>query len=228
MGGMTATADLLRPVLDDLAVVVARTQGHETAPTPCADLDVAGVRHHAASWLANFADGYADPGGQASEAGAEVPDDVDGLVASVRDSTARLDAAVRAGALDRPLKLGGNAMPGEMALSMILWEYVVHGWDLAAATGQGTFANEGGMVWTDTNGDGTVDQLVKDASVSQGTIIQEYTIDDHKQAKLNISEGITGHVIQKIYGSFYLLNSLTRHRCLLHSTCRQSGSRCGY
>lgn len=27
-------------------------------------------------------------------------------------------------------------MPGEMALSMILWEYVVHGWDLTRATGQ--------------------------------------------------------------------------------------------
>jgi hypothetical protein len=27
-------------------------------------------------------------------------------------------------------------MPGEMALNMILWEYVVHGWVLARATGQ--------------------------------------------------------------------------------------------
>lgn len=133
---MTSTADLLRPVLDDLAVVVAWTEGQDHAPTPCSELDVAGVRHHAASWLANFADGYADPDGQAAEAGAEVPDDVDGLVASVKDSTERLDAAVRQGALERPLKLGENAMPGDMALSMILWEYVVHGWDLATATGQ--------------------------------------------------------------------------------------------
>lgn len=61
-------------VLDDLAAVVGSTRGHEGAPTPCADLDVAGVRHHAASWLANFADGYEDPAGQAAEAGAEVRD----------------------------------------------------------------------------------------------------------------------------------------------------------
>jgi uncharacterized protein (TIGR03086 family) len=27
-------------------------------------------------------------------------------------------------------------MPGELALGMILWEYQVHGWDLARATGQ--------------------------------------------------------------------------------------------
>ncbi|MHA3702587.1 TIGR03086 family metal-binding protein [Jatrophihabitans sp. YIM 134969] len=133
---MTTTADLLRPVLDDLAVVVEGTRGHESDPTPCTELDVAGVRHHAASWLANFADGYSDPSGQAAAAGAEVPDDVDGLVDSVRDSTVRLATAVRDGALERELKLGGNGLPGDVALSMILWEYVVHGWDLAAATGQ--------------------------------------------------------------------------------------------
>jgi len=44
--------------------------------------------------------------------------------------------AVRGGAAARPLKLGDAAMPGEMALGMILWEYQVHGWDLARATGQ--------------------------------------------------------------------------------------------
>ncbi len=27
-------------------------------------------------------------------------------------------------------------MPGELALGMILWEYQMHGWDLARATGQ--------------------------------------------------------------------------------------------
>jgi uncharacterized protein (TIGR03086 family) len=27
-------------------------------------------------------------------------------------------------------------MPGELAAGMILWEYQVHGWDLARATGQ--------------------------------------------------------------------------------------------
>ncbi len=27
-------------------------------------------------------------------------------------------------------------MPGELALGMVLWEYQVHGWDLARATGQ--------------------------------------------------------------------------------------------
>jgi uncharacterized protein (TIGR03086 family) len=45
-------------------------------------------------------------------------------------------AALRDGAATRPMRLGDSAMPGDMALSMILWEYQVHGWDLARATGQ--------------------------------------------------------------------------------------------
>jgi uncharacterized protein (TIGR03086 family) len=44
--------------------------------------------------------------------------------------------ALRAGAASRPMYLGESAMPGELALGMILWEYQMHGWDLARATGQ--------------------------------------------------------------------------------------------
>ena len=36
-------------------------------------------------------------------------------------------------------------MPGDMALSMILWEYQVHGWDLAVATGQPWAPAEAGL-----------------------------------------------------------------------------------
>lgn len=132
---MTDTIELLRPVLDDLAVVVDGTAGHDADPTPCTELDVAALRHHVASWLITFADGYADPVGRARPSGAEVPEGVEADGATVRAATERLDDAVRAGAADRPLQLGENAMPGQVALSMILWEYLVHGWDLAAATG---------------------------------------------------------------------------------------------
>ena len=55
-------------------------------------------------------------------------------------------------------------MPGDMALSMILWEYQVHGWDLARATGQpwsppAAAAEESldfapGMLTTDYQGEG--------------------------------------------------------------------------
>ncbi len=131
------TADLLEAVLADLAPVVgAITDDQLHDPTPCSDYDVGQLRDHVLGWLGNFAAGFADPHGQAPQT------TVEGHRASV-DPTAEVQAAaellvqaVRGGAAARPLKLGEAGMPGEMALGMILWEYQVHGWDLARATGQ--------------------------------------------------------------------------------------------
>ncbi|PXW35935.1 UNVERIFIED_CONTAM: uncharacterized protein (TIGR03086 family) [Williamsia faeni] len=135
-GMTTTTVDLLKPVLADLAVVVADTDGHETAPTPCTELDVAALRNHVAGWLSTFAAGFADPGGRASASGAQVPQVAEQAAEVIRAAADQLDSAVRSGADQRPLYLGENPMPGDMAMSMILWEYIVHGWDLAVATGQ--------------------------------------------------------------------------------------------
>jgi uncharacterized protein (TIGR03086 family) len=131
------TTDLLVEVLSDLARVVggiADEQLHD--PTPCTEFDVAQLRDHIVGWLATFADGFADSGGQAPRAsldGYQAPVDAAGEVSA---AAARMAGALRDGAASRPLRLGEAAMPGEMALGMILWEYQVHGWDLARATGQ--------------------------------------------------------------------------------------------
>jgi len=105
-------------------------------PTPCTELDVAQLRDHVVGWLDTFAAGFADPGGQAPRAGLDAYQASADPAAEVRAAAATLDAAIRGGAAARPLRLGEQAMPGDMALSMILWEYQVHGWDLARATGQ--------------------------------------------------------------------------------------------
>jgi uncharacterized protein (TIGR03086 family) len=131
------TTDLLAAVLADLAPVVAGvTEQQKNDPTPCSDYDVAQLTDHVTGWLSTFADGFADPDGQAPRAS------LDGYVsppdpaAEVRRAAATMEKALRDGAAARPLKLGGSAMPGELALGMILWEYQMHGWDLARATGQ--------------------------------------------------------------------------------------------
>jgi uncharacterized protein (TIGR03086 family) len=131
------TADQLRAVLDELAGVVgAISPGQQDDPTPCTEYTVSQLRDHVLGWLTTFADGFADPGGQAPQA------DISGYhaaadpAAEVRSAAGRLGRALRDGAAQRPLRLGEAAMPGEMALGMILWEYQVHGWDLARATGQ--------------------------------------------------------------------------------------------
>ena len=131
------TADLLAEVLTGLAPVAGGiTDGQLHDPTPCTDYDVAQLREHVLGWLTIFAAGFADPDGQAPRASTEgytVPADP---AAEVRTAAGTITRAIRAGAAARPLRLGGSAMPGDMALSMILWEYQVHGWDLARATGQ--------------------------------------------------------------------------------------------
>jgi uncharacterized protein (TIGR03086 family) len=131
------TADLLSAVLADLAPVMSGITAQQlTNPTPCTELDVAQLRDHIVGWLDTFAAGFADPGGQAPRAGLDGYQAAADPAAQVRAAAATLDAALRGGAAARPLRLGESAMPGEMALSMILWEYQVHGWDLARATGQ--------------------------------------------------------------------------------------------
>src|SRR5579875_2655643 len=131
------TAGLLDAVLADLSRVVGNiTPAQLHDPTPCSEFDVAQLRDHVVGWLATFAAGFADPDGRAPRAS------LDGYVppqdpaAEVRAAAATMGRALAAGAAARPLRLGEAAMPGDMALNMILWEYVVHGWDLARATGQ--------------------------------------------------------------------------------------------
>ncbi len=159
------TADLLTEVLTELAPVVGGvTDDQLRDPTPCTDYDVAQLREHVLGWLTIFAAAFADPAGQAPRAstdGYQVPADP---AAEVRAAASTIGQAIRAGAAGRPLRLGGSGMPGDMALSMILWEYQVHGWDLARATGQPwsppsaaaeeSLAFAPGMLTADYQGDG--------------------------------------------------------------------------
>jgi uncharacterized protein (TIGR03086 family) len=141
---MTTSTDLTRAnlatVLDDLATVVgAIAPARSHAPTPCADFDVAQLRDHVLGWLTTFAAGFADADGHAPNSditGFHAPADPAEAATDVRAAAEHLDRALRDGAAQRPLWLGEASMPGELALGLILWEYQVHGWDLAAATGQ--------------------------------------------------------------------------------------------
>lgn len=63
------TTDLLVPLLAGLAQVVSNITNEQLPdPTPCAGYDVGQLRDHVLGWLTTFADGFADPGGQAPRA----------------------------------------------------------------------------------------------------------------------------------------------------------------
>ncbi|WP_132994103.1 TIGR03086 family metal-binding protein [Gordonia zhaorongruii] len=129
---MDTSAALLR-VLDQLADLLDRTADTPpTAPTPCTDFDFQKLRQHVVGWLTAFTDGYTAEDHTCSDPDAVT---VEGSGADqVRANAARLADALP-DALAHSLKIGGAGMPGDMAASMILWEYQVHGWDLARAAG---------------------------------------------------------------------------------------------
>ncbi|GMA39007.1 TIGR03086 family metal-binding protein [Mobilicoccus caccae] len=125
-------------VLDDLATLLDEIDdGQRSLPTPCSEYDVAALTGHVVGWLENFAAGFASDDGtcpRSDVSDLEVPRA--DAPERVRAAAGVLDRALRDGADERPLVIAAQGgMPGDMALSMMLGEYVVHGWDLERATG---------------------------------------------------------------------------------------------
>ncbi|MBT0566914.1 TIGR03086 family metal-binding protein [Williamsia sp. CHRR-6] len=110
--------------------------------TPCTEFDLTALRSHVVGWLTAFADGLTDPGGSCSD-----PDAVTVAgsgAAQARSVADRLDAIDDA-ALAEQVLIGEQGLPTAMALSMMLWEYQMHGWDLAAAIGHPWSPDERGI-----------------------------------------------------------------------------------
>ncbi|MGO3328603.1 TIGR03086 family metal-binding protein [Gordonia sp. (in: high G+C Gram-positive bacteria)] len=127
------TSTALIRTLDQLADLLDQAAGTPpNSPTPCTDFDIAELRNHIVGWLTAFTDGYTADDHTCSDPNAVT---VEGSGADqVRAAAARL-RQVLPDALAHPLKIGEAGMPGDMAASMILWEYQMHGWDLAQAAG---------------------------------------------------------------------------------------------
>ncbi|MFV0458940.1 MAG: TIGR03086 family metal-binding protein [Actinomycetales bacterium] len=125
----------LSPVLAGLADVLDGIEPTQLdSPTPCTEFTVTQLREHVVGWLTAFTDGYRAADGRCSN-----PDAVQitGTGAEqVREVARGLDRALAEGAAERPLWIAESSLPGEMAAQMMLWEYQMHGWDLAVASGQ--------------------------------------------------------------------------------------------
>ena len=124
-----ATADLVRGVRDDQL----------DAATPCPAYDVADVLDHLLGLARAFTAAAGKELGEMTDSAPEP--DGGALPADWRDAIPvaldRLAEAWRApGATDGLTRVGGVDLPGEVALLVALDEVVVHGWDLARATGQ--------------------------------------------------------------------------------------------
>jgi uncharacterized protein (TIGR03086 family) len=140
MTTLTTAGQLIKPVLQDLADVVAGISPDQfTDPTPCADFDVAALRAHVLGWVTFFGAAFNDPDGSTDRPdpkSAVAPEGPQAAADVVRAAAARIAEAVDNGVAERPVLMIQATMPGDSLLRMALWEYLTHGHDLASATGQ--------------------------------------------------------------------------------------------
>lgn len=128
----------LRPAADRVADVTNGVGAAElTLPTPCPDLRLGDLLDHVLMLSEVFAGvahkrpGVAPPGPPSA---ANLPEDWP------EELRRRLDALVAAwadpAAWDGEASVAGQDLPGEVAGLVVLDELVIHGWDIAAATGR--------------------------------------------------------------------------------------------
>lgn len=125
--------DVLESVLaKDEALITGVRADQWSGPTPCPDYDVRTLVNHIVGWLQVF---------EAAASERAFEGDVAAFTSSApasdyRAAAAGVVAGWRKGGVDRMVRLTGPDLPAQLVLAMTLIEYVTHGCDLAAATGQ--------------------------------------------------------------------------------------------
>ena len=126
-------ADLFRRSSEWAATVFSGVKADQHGdPTPCTDWDVAGLMDHLVGsnrFFAAAARGETPPGGGAG----------DDPAGAYRDSVGEVMAAYAApGVYEQIIQTPGGEMPGAALYAIAASEQLIHGWDLAKATGQDT------------------------------------------------------------------------------------------
>jgi uncharacterized protein (TIGR03086 family) len=105
-----------------------------SASTPCANFDVRTLLNHIVGGQLLMARAAA---GESTQ-GRDMPDVIgdDPTSAYEQSSTELVETFRNPDVLTRTIDLGGTEVSGEQALGIAIMEAVVHGWDLARATGQ--------------------------------------------------------------------------------------------
>jgi uncharacterized protein (TIGR03086 family) len=138
------TAELLRPAAAEFRRI-AHAVPDLTAPTPCAGYDVRGLLNHLLYWgpwliAAGRREDPPAPGGGEAEA-ALVADDWP--AALDKQTETLVEVFGTPSAWTGTTALGTATMPSALVGAMVLGEFVLHGWDLARASGQScTYAPE--------------------------------------------------------------------------------------
>jgi len=120
--------DTILPLLNDLVASLDDTQ--LDAPTPCATFAVRDVLEHMVGGATMFAAAFR---GDTPQDPSQESDVVSAFPAAMAD----LQQAVRSpGALDRTIRAPFGEVPGDAFARFVALDGLVHGWDIATATGQ--------------------------------------------------------------------------------------------
>jgi uncharacterized protein (TIGR03086 family) len=103
-------------------------------PTPCSEWDVRALLNHMLGVITMFRDLPAGNPDMAALGGDHVGDDPAAVYDDV--ATATLAAWRMEGVVDNPVQFPGSDMPGDFAARLLAGDVLLHGWDLAHATGQ--------------------------------------------------------------------------------------------
>ncbi len=129
-----AEIELLSGVLSKTGDLIAGVHPDQRGlPTPCPEYDVAALVDHIVGWVQVFEAGCH---GRKYEGDAATFKAGPDPAAEFRAAADSLVAGWREHGLDRQVAVTSGEMPGELVFNMTLMEYLVHGWDLAIATGQ--------------------------------------------------------------------------------------------
>ena len=134
---MTDTVDLLERTTTAAGRVVAGVKTDQLSdPTPCTEWTVRDLLNHMIGCAEMF--GSAASGERSSVNPFGTPDDVlgDDPAATYDDAVIRLVTAWRTNGLDGTVPLLRGETPAQVACTIALCDQLVHGWDLAQATGQ--------------------------------------------------------------------------------------------
>jgi uncharacterized protein (TIGR03086 family) len=129
-GGRMEVLDQLDQLGPLLAAVVGRIRANQLDnPTPCADFTVRGVLEHMIGGATTFAAAFRGvaPG---------QPDTTDVLATFGPTLTKLVEAMHSPGALERTIQAPFGMVPGATLARFVVLDGLVHGWDLATATGQ--------------------------------------------------------------------------------------------
>ena len=126
-------------VLDQLADLLAQVKPEQySAATPCSEFDVSKLRSHILGWALFFGAVFERPQREGERPDVEsyqAPESPAEAAEVMRGARRQFSAGIDGGVADEQVVMFGGPLPGSVGLGMCLSEYLVHGHDLARATG---------------------------------------------------------------------------------------------